>query len=515
MAKEEFASVSNDSKAYLDEVKKGKSRKFAMICKGTEVISLVVYKKGGVEKRKKEAKEAGKGQFYFGTVGGKGIDINFILARSDGFESAPVKNTVLKNFLSEAADFNCKPIFEIVDSPQVVLDEEDPLVARFLKSRELAQAICDRFPDRAFEINALCLDTGRLLDQDQPEQAIVKIELLESLLEELKGTGSPQASGQTTSGQTTSTETTSTATQPTASTTQASPTTTSPENAAIKLAESLKKLKPTMDSVINSEPNRKGELQAKMGEIVGEIKSKEFDQASQHIAEFSAFLQSLVAQQAPSMENETDERMKEFVRRRDALEPRLLEAQKRDREKATKLGAVWDFANSQAESMNFDTAMKGLDRLATAIDGILLASPTQGTAPSAGQGVVTAAVTRLELQQVRLSAIQGVNQLEKALRETNDAIALHVAEIVSQLSRNLPTELESILERFDQAVTIRDTGSILALKGEIRTAAKAWLQFMEQNASHIAGCESNPWNIPVRIVQPIRNSLSAILKVAA
>jgi len=60
MAKEESASVSNDSKAYLDDVKKGKSRKFAMICKGTEVVSLVVYKKGGVEKRKKEAKEAGK-----------------------------------------------------------------------------------------------------------------------------------------------------------------------------------------------------------------------------------------------------------------------------------------------------------------------------------------------------------------------------------------------------------------------------------------------------------------------
>ena len=73
MAKDEVASVSNDSKAYLEEVKKGKSRKFAMICKGTEVISLVVYKKGGVEKRKKEAKESGKGQFYFGTVGGKEI----------------------------------------------------------------------------------------------------------------------------------------------------------------------------------------------------------------------------------------------------------------------------------------------------------------------------------------------------------------------------------------------------------------------------------------------------------
>ncbi len=127
------ASMSDESIGYLEEVKKGKPRKFAMICKGTSVISLVVYKKGNVEKRKKEAKESGKGQFYFGVVDGKGTDVRFVLARSDGFESEPVKPTVLKGFLDEAGGLKCKPRFEIVDTPPLTFDEDDPLVARFLK----------------------------------------------------------------------------------------------------------------------------------------------------------------------------------------------------------------------------------------------------------------------------------------------------------------------------------------------------------------------------------------------
>lgn len=41
--------VDSDTKMYLDEVKKGKPRKFVMICKGGKMLSMIVYKKGGVE----------------------------------------------------------------------------------------------------------------------------------------------------------------------------------------------------------------------------------------------------------------------------------------------------------------------------------------------------------------------------------------------------------------------------------------------------------------------------------
>jgi hypothetical protein len=493
MANDEVAPVSDETKAFLEEVKKGKPRKFAMICKGAEIVSLVVYKKGGIEKRKKEAKESGKGLFYFGAIRGKGIDINFVLAKSDGFEKAPVKNTVLKSFLSEAADFRCKPIFEIVNTPQLVLDEDDVLVARFLKSQDLALSICDQFPDRAAEINTLCSEIGLLLEQDPNDPAAVKIEQLEKLLASLKSASStPQAEEESTSN--------------VAST---------DDGTASKLAEALKKLKPLMDRIINSDPNRKNELHTAMANIVGHIKAQELDQAKSRTTEFATLLKSLLAQLAPIAEDELDKRMREFEERRKVVEPRLLEAQKKDNEKATKLGTVWDYALGQAAAKNYDNAIKGLDRLATAIDGILLGAVASTSSDPAPKGIVAAAVTRLELQQVRLAAIQGVTQLEAALRETDEPIALEIAAIISQLARGMPTELEAILERFDQAVKVQDTEAITTLKGEIRAAAKSWLLFIEQHADHIAGCESNPWNIPVRIVQPIRSSLSAILKVAA
>ncbi len=183
MAKEASATaMSEDSIGQLEDVKKGKPRKFAMICKGTSIVSLVVYKKGNVEARKKEAKEAGKGQFYFGVVDGKGVAIRFALARADGFESEPVKSIVLKNYLDESAEIKCKPFFEIVDTSPLVLDEDDPLVARFLQLQAAAGAACDAHADRAAEINSLCSQIGGHLDQEQPDEATAMLESLEKLL---------------------------------------------------------------------------------------------------------------------------------------------------------------------------------------------------------------------------------------------------------------------------------------------------------------------------------------------
>lgn len=177
--------MSPDSIAYLEEVKKGKPRKFAMICKGTNIVSLVVYKKGNVEKRKKEAKESGKGQFYFGIVDGRGQDIRFVLARADGFDSAPVKSTVLKSFLDEVANLKCKPYFEIVDVAPLALDEDDPLVARFLQLQGAALQACEAHSQRADEINELCLLIGKLLDQEPNDEASGKLDTLEALLASL------------------------------------------------------------------------------------------------------------------------------------------------------------------------------------------------------------------------------------------------------------------------------------------------------------------------------------------
>lgn len=120
-------SLDSDSLKCLDEVKKGKPRRFAMIVKGEKIVSLFVFKKGTIERYKKLAKEEGKGQFYHGVIDGKGQNIAFKLCRGDGFEEPPGKDAKLRMFLKEEAGMPFQPTYEIVDVLPAVseVDEDD------------------------------------------------------------------------------------------------------------------------------------------------------------------------------------------------------------------------------------------------------------------------------------------------------------------------------------------------------------------------------------------------------
>ena len=118
-------SLDADTIGCLEDVKKGKLRRFVMICKGVQIKSLVVYKKGSVERYKKQAKEEGKGQFYHGVIDGKGVDIAFKLCRADGYEKPPGKELILKDFLNTEADMKFKPVYEIVDVLPELSDRDE------------------------------------------------------------------------------------------------------------------------------------------------------------------------------------------------------------------------------------------------------------------------------------------------------------------------------------------------------------------------------------------------------
>jgi hypothetical protein len=115
---------------FLEDVKKGKPRRFVLITKGETIVSLVVYKKGSVEKYKKEAKEEGKGELYFGVVDGKGQNISFKLCTADGFDKAPGKDSKLKAFLKDEADLKFKPVYEIVPELPKVSETDDDDVSK-------------------------------------------------------------------------------------------------------------------------------------------------------------------------------------------------------------------------------------------------------------------------------------------------------------------------------------------------------------------------------------------------
>ncbi len=271
----------------MEEVKKGKPRKFAMICKGSNIVSLVVYKKGNVEKRKKEAKESGRGQFYFGVVEGKGMDISFLLARADGFESPPVKSTILKSYLNEVADIKCRPLFVIVDTLSLVLDDSDPEIQRFLRLQPKALEACDAFPDRSAEINSLCLQIGNFFDQDEGKSAVEKLDILEKLLASLL----PGSSGSATASP-----------PPAAPSPEGeipAPPAESPSDVERKnLREKLSKMVPLVQQAVVKNPEQKGEvlgLVANIKKNLDNLELVDFTETKRWMVSLGAMLKEIAA----------------------------------------------------------------------------------------------------------------------------------------------------------------------------------------------------------------------------
>jgi hypothetical protein len=183
--------LSQDTIDNLGEVKKGKPRRFVMLCKGASIVNLIVFKKGSVEKYKKEAKEAGTGLFFSGIVDGRAADIHFKLSLTEYGDKPPVKDLILKTFLEEKGEFKCKPSIDMVESVGVVLDEDDAEVKRFQKLQELALATCDKRPDVAPDINRLCMTIGTLFTNEKRDEAIAKLVELEQLLGKLNAPTAP------------------------------------------------------------------------------------------------------------------------------------------------------------------------------------------------------------------------------------------------------------------------------------------------------------------------------------
>lgn len=136
MAKQQtLAAISDETKEMIEDyVKKGKARKFYMICKGVTINTLEVFKKGPFGPKIMKAKGEGfKGEVYYGVVTGSGKELYFQLAgneaaaaimKVDGwFDKPPTKRAKLKDFLAEN-DLAFKPNYYIITDPAFAPDPD-------------------------------------------------------------------------------------------------------------------------------------------------------------------------------------------------------------------------------------------------------------------------------------------------------------------------------------------------------------------------------------------------------
>jgi hypothetical protein len=125
-----LAAISDETKEMLEEhVKKGKPRKFFLICKGATINTLEVFKKGPFGPKIMKAKKDGfKGEATYGIVTGQGKELYFQLAgnqavaeimKVDSFcEKPPTKRAKLREFLADN-DLNFKCNYYILNDPSL------------------------------------------------------------------------------------------------------------------------------------------------------------------------------------------------------------------------------------------------------------------------------------------------------------------------------------------------------------------------------------------------------------
>jgi negative regulator of replication initiation len=485
------AAISPDSIAFLADVRKGKPRKFAMICKGTNIVSLVVYKKGSLEKYKKEAKESGKGQFYFGVVDGQGQDIRFALAREDGFEKEPVKPSFLKAFLSESADLKCKPYFEIVDALPAVLDSDDPLVARFLRLQSEALRACDAFPDRAVEINSLCRRIGSALDEDQQQQAESLLGELEQLLIGLRGPD--VASGEE-------------------------------SDLGSKLLAALKKLQPLLSQAIQQHPSRKQELLDSVARIRDLLRNTQFQEARGEIVALGKLLQSLVRDSgantgaASESSGETSEESLvdpavQFASRLKKLKLALDKALALESPGARVLRERVDEMKGLVRSKEYTQANSLLVEVEQLVQRLL---ETVGSSESGDVSSKTTSSNRVRFAQARLLYDEARKQAQADLQKIvvaaraafqSEANFEAISRVIDELSSILDGFDERLIDTLDRAYNAASLDDEQALNQDASGLVQEYQNYLQQNEEQLKALDDNPFT-PVQIESRLRDTLN-------
>ncbi len=442
--------IGEDTVPYLEDAKKGKSRCFLLICKGTKVKYLKVKKKAIKKGEIAEAKKLGyKGDPYIGVLSGKGMDLVFHLAISDGYESEPVKDKILKDFLEEHAQFKCKPSFAIVATPpEIPFDDEDlshPLIARFLALGAKVSQVLDTRPEAEGEIQQSISAIRVLLQEGSFQVAEPKINDFEIRLNALANGAPAQASSDSSSALPTA--------EPSASPPASPPSPpvvdSSNANDALKqkLEEALGKLVLQLKDAVAKFPEKKVELLSPVAAIKKQLESDDLQNAKQGILEVGGRLKSLLiadgnqagAQNPPSSVALEDELRGEYERKRAALQPSYDQALQEMLGDTNRFRAVMSMAIEQADAGTEEGLKKAiaiLDRLATAIEQAI------------ASGVKETSVIPENVVADRKKFL--LSRWQEAIRAAYSEIDKIVAPITSQVPEEDAQELvASIAEHLD------------------------------------------------------------------
>lgn len=458
--------IGEGTEGFLDDAKKGKSRYFLLICRGTKVKYLKVKKKAIKNSEISEAKKLGyKGDSYIGVLTGKGMELVFNLAISDGFESEPVKDKILKDFLEEHAGFKCKPSFAIVGTPpDIPFDDEElsnPLIARFLALRELISQVLGARPEVERELKQTTSGIRVLLQDGSFDEAEPKINALETRLKDL-------SSGGELAGKSDSTEPT-----PTSPTPSSTPQVVNDQDALKKkLMDALGKLVPQLKEAVAKYPDKKVELLTPVATIKKQLESGELEAAREGIMavgqKLKAVLSGTSSNESVPSSSPTGPSLSELQSKYDSLfaivNPIYAEVLQKALGDTGKFRAVMTFAMEKASLSSFADAIKALERLKPSLEQAL------GTTREEGMGIESGIVEKRKFLLERFREIPA--ELQPLLDDLKDAIIEDAAdedpsEIIAEFERGFRTLFGELQREIDSSINSGSTQLLAGLKERI------------------------------------------------
>ncbi|MFO0906697.1 MAG: hypothetical protein U0939_27075 [Pirellulales bacterium] len=470
MAKSEIC-ITEDSIALLKDVSKGKPRRFVMLCKGQDVACLVLFKKGSVERHLTEARSLGSGQPCYGVVDGVGKNLSFKLARSEGFEKEPTRAAVLKRFLADHADLACTPTFEIVDVPPLVLDPDQPLVAQFLQLQRKAAEAAGARPDQATTFADLCQKVSVALNDEHLDAAALQLAQLEGLL---RATASPPSS-----------------------------------NLAAEFAERLRKVKPRLDASGATNPRTAEELKTLMSQVAAAAKNADFPKASFLLDQIESLLSAVPERTATSASNDSGEaQAAQLTEALKQLRPQLDQLLLTDPSRRNELVSLMTQAAVSVKAKRYDEAATAIEDLRARLQA------RSQSRVSSNISVMQLGKARIEWQQVRSNAIDGIRRLQVELKRVfKDDLdqRKQLAEALTRLSALIEQLNDELGEQLDRVLNAEESER-LRLAAVARSTLTRFIKFVDQDELMVS-LDENEVIPSMWVVDPLRASLANIDKV--
>ena len=265
-----------------------------------------------------------------------------------------------------------------------------------------------------------------------------------------------------------------------------------------------------LQAAVQAHPEKKADLVRASAGIQDMIRAANLDQANKLMDGVDAMLAAFASGDTAS--NVNSDGQADWEKRFAEIEPRYLDVLKTQPANASDMRAAMSSANTSAENRDFAGAVATLGHL----EALLEAAKTLGKETDViPEGIVERTVAQLDKvssqwREVHFKSVEGLESLMKRLRAEEDTDLHEIADHVDRLTKDIPSEIEAALSQLSAAVQGGNAGETAKWAKQVELGVETCTSYLNENLPAIYRCEQNPFDVPVMIQEPLRETLADI-----